>query len=64
MTESNKTLTAREIIDKFFSELGGLNGMDQDTAFVIQDLWVKGKLGRDELLSELEKLRTKKEKNG
>jgi len=57
MTKKNKN--AIEIIDQFFSDLGGLEGMDKDIAIIIQGLWNEGKLGRDELLSEFERMRAR-----
>ena len=57
MTKKNKN--AIEIINRFFSDLGGLEGMDKDIAIAIQELWNEGKLGRDELLSELERVRAR-----
>lgn len=54
MILNERTKTAKEIIDQFFYNLKSLEGMDQDTALILQTLWVEGRLGRDELLSELE----------
>jgi hypothetical protein len=59
MAKDDSTKTAREIIDQFFSGLEGLEGMDKDTAIILQQLWNEGKLGRDELLSELENARAR-----
>ena len=58
MTNKEEKKTAREIIEQFFDNLESLEGMDKDNAKIIQTLWKEGKLGRDELLSELEKART------
>ena len=57
MTKKNQN--AIEMINQFFSDLGGLEGMDKEIAIVIQELWKEGKLGRDELLSELERARVR-----
>ena len=64
MTIKEEKKTAREIIDLFFDNLESLQGMDKDTAIIIQSLWSEDKLGRDELLTELEKARTKEVDNG
>ncbi|MFC2055058.1 hypothetical protein ACFLV7_12310 [Chloroflexota bacterium] len=64
MAKNERTKTAREIIDQFLNNLGSLEGMDQDTALIIQTLWNEDKLGRDELLSELENARAREGADG
>ncbi len=62
--ESNEELkTAKEIIDQFFNNLIHLDGMDPDTANIINNFWNQSKMNRDELLSELEKDRSRKVAN-
>ncbi|MBC8507224.1 MAG: hypothetical protein H8D34_20360 [Chloroflexi bacterium] len=50
---------AREIINDVFSNLTKIEGMDSETATIIQRLWCEDRLGRGELLSELESSRTR-----
>lgn len=64
MAKKKTTKTASELISSFFSNLGNLEGMDNDIANVIQNLWKEGKLGRDELLSEFEQVRTREGHDG
>ena len=64
MAKNESTKTAREIIDQFFSDLGNIEGIDQETAVILKNLWNEGKLGRDELLSELENARTREGNDG
>ncbi|MCD4674169.1 MAG: hypothetical protein K8R77_16015 [Anaerolineaceae bacterium] len=59
MTDDGNQETAREIIDHFFSELKNLEGVDQETANIIQTLWNEEKLGKDELMTALETARKK-----
>lgn len=59
MARTKRNKTAGEILEQFISNLGNLEGMDQDIAIIIQSLWKEGKLGRDELWSELERVRTR-----
>ena len=54
-----KPKSAKIIIDEFFLNLKDIPGFDRDTAKVINNLWKGKKLGQDELLSSLEKLRKK-----
>jgi hypothetical protein len=63
MDSNEETKTAKEIIDQFFNNLTTLEGMDLVTANIINNLWNQGKLNRDELLSELDKERSLKDKN-
>ena len=64
MAKDERTKTAREQLAQFFDDLGGLAGMDQETVHILQDLWNKDKLGRDELLAELENVRSREGKDG
>jgi hypothetical protein len=57
MSINNKQKHAREIINDFICELKEIDGMNDQVAEVIQVLWKNGNLRRDELLSELKKLR-------
>lgn len=59
MMSSNGTKTAGEIINEFISNLENIEGMDKETAKIIQKLWGEDKLGRDELLFEFKTARTK-----
>jgi len=64
MAKNESTKAAREIIGQFFSDLEDLEGMDQGTAQIIKNLWEEGKLGREELLSELETARSREGNDG
>ena len=64
ISKEKTIMTAKEIIDHFFCDLCELEGMDSKTAQIIHELWKKNKLGRDELLTELENARTSEVKNG
>jgi len=64
MTDKEGTKTARETINEFFSNLTKIEGMDNDTATIIQRLWNEDRLGRDELLSEFEASRTREREHG
>lgn len=64
MSNKSKNKTAKEIIDKFFENLNSLDGMDENTAAIIQKLWGEDRLGRDELLSSLEEGREEIKSNG
>jgi len=64
MAKNESTKTAREKIDQFFSDLGDLEGIDQETVLILKNLWKEGKLGRDELLSELENVRAREGNDG
>ena len=64
MTNAENLNTAREVINQFFLSLEAINGMDNETATVIQKLWNEDNLGKDELLSKLEALRDKEGQHG
>ncbi len=64
MAKDDSTKTARERIDQFFLDIEGLEGMDKETALILQRLWNDGQLGRDELLSELENARAREGNDG
>lgn len=64
MTSDKGMKTAREIINEFFSGLEKIEGMDKETASIIQKLWSEDKLGRDEMLSELKAARNKEGEHG
>jgi hypothetical protein len=58
MTKKSQQKPAGEMINEFFGELNNLEGMDEQVAKIIQDLWKNGKLRRDELTSELKRIRS------
>lgn len=64
MTNTENVNTAGEVINQFFSNLEAIDGMDNETARVIQKLWNENNLGRDELLSKLKALRDKEGQHG
>ncbi len=64
MTNTENLNTAREAINQFFSNLETIDGMDNETAKVIQKLWNENNLGRDELLSKLDAIRDKEGQHG
>ena len=64
MVKYKSIKTAREIIDQFFIDLVDLKGMDQNAALILLTLWNEGKLGRDELLTELENARAREGNDG
>lgn len=55
--------SAREIINDFFSSLTKIEEIDIETVTIMQKLWGEDRLGRDELLFELEASRTRESKH-
>lgn len=59
MTEQIKS--GQEILDEFFSQIGSIEGVDQDVAQTVLRLYQEGKLTNTNLSNDLSTLREKKE---
>ena len=59
MTEQIKS--GQEMLDEFFSQIGNIEGVDQDVAQTFLRLYQEGKLTNTNLSNELNTIREKKE---
>jgi len=59
MTEQIKS--GQEILDEFFSQIGNIEGVDQDVAQTVLRLYQEGKLTNTNLSNDLSTIREKKE---
>lgn len=59
MTEQIKS--GQEILDEFFSQMGNIEGVDQDVAQTVLRLYQEGKLTNTNLSNDLGTIREKKE---
>lgn len=62
MTEQIKS--GQEILDAFFSQIGNIEGVDQDVAQTVLRLYQEDKLTNTNLSNDLSKIREKKENEG
>lgn len=62
MTEQIKS--GQEILDEFFSQIGNIEGVDQDVAQTVLRLYQEGKLTNTNLSNDLSTIREKKENEG
>ncbi len=53
--------SGQEVLDKFFTEIAGMDGIDNDVVDIVISLYREGKLSHTNLSNEL--TRTREEKN-
>ncbi len=53
--------SGQEILDEFFSQIGNIEGVDQDVAQTVLRLYQEGKLTNTNLSNDLSTIREKKE---
>ena len=56
--------SGQEILDEFFSQIGNIEGVDQDVAQTVLWLYQEGKLTNTNLSNDLGTIREKKENEG
>lgn len=54
----NKLKSGKEIMDEFFTELGTVEGVDEDIANALKALYTEGKLSEKNITNALNDLRT------
>lgn len=61
--DPDQLFSTKEAINTFFQEVPDIEGMNPEVATIIQSLWEKGILARDELLAALKKAREVEEQS-
>ena len=57
---TNIVKSGQEIIDEFLADIKKIEGVDQDVACIVVDLFHKGKLSNINLSNEFERIRKEK----
>ena len=59
---SDKIRSGQEVLDKFFTEIASIEGVDQDVTSIVINLYREGKLTDTNLSNELARIREEKNK--
>jgi len=57
---TDRIRSGQEILDEFFTEIAGMDGMDNDVANIVINLYRDGKLTDTNLSNELARIREEK----
>ena len=57
---TDRIRSGQEVLDEFFTEIAGMDGMDNDVANIVINLYREGKLTDTNLSNELTRIRGEK----
>ena len=57
---TDKIRSGQEVLDEFFTEIAGMDGIDNDVANIVINLYREGKLTDTNLSNELARIREEK----
>lgn len=59
---TDRIRSGQEVLDEFFTEIASIEGVDQDVANIVINLYREGKLSDTNLSNELARIREEKNK--